>query len=535
MKNRIFTVILAFAILLLAGCSQKGSDGKSPSVTNLREVEPNNKNEEAQPVENGSAVKGYINEPMDQDRYYIHIPEDSSAILRAELSGLPDINIKIEILDQAEDVLLEADRNKEGEGEIITNFGLSSGDYYIRVRELWLRSKEKKSNDSTFYVLKINLSPVTGDVEFEPNNRGVTATPLTAGLAMKGYLSPHNDEDWYKLELPKEGFNYMSISLSDLENVDTQISIYDPIEALILEKDAEAPGTGEFIPNLGIDPSKEFYYIVVKTPENRWHSNEDSQYTLRVDFLGAAGNMEIEPNDRLVRATHLTVNDTTKGFIETSKDEDWYELTNDDSTATTMRIEALGVKKVDLVLSVYNELEEKVLTVNDGGELEPEIMPNLCFQPKQSYYIKISNNIQKGNSDEFYSIIVSAQRYYNDEEFELNNSAETASMLVPNKSTDGYIHPGGDVDFYRLDLRTQEKVQLDLVLQGILKVNTNMTLYDGEMNELATGAARPAEETEKIGLAVEAGIYYVKVSGASDKECNYRDEYKLISKVRPIF
>ena len=530
---RILNGLLIILIFLLIGCSERQAGDEQVKATNLKEAEPNNSQSEAQPVADGTALRGFIDEPMDQDWYRITVPADTMVILKAQLTGVPELNLKMELFDQAGDELIEVDRNKEGEGEVFTNYGLLTGDYYLRIRELWLKNKTKKANDSTHYVLKIDLQPATEDLEFEPNNRGVEATPLVAGTEVAGFISPYHDEDWYKLPLPREARYYMAIHLSGVEGIDTKIGIYDPIEALILEKDSEPKGEPEIIPNLGVDTTNAFYYIVVKG--GQWQTNEDQTYRLRVDFIDAAGYVEIEPNDRMVRATPLVENDTLLGFLETAKDEDWYSWKNTDSAATVLRLEAHGVKKVDLVITVFNQDEEEVFKINDAGEMEPEFFPNLGLLPNKVYYFNIQNNIKKGNAEEFYSLVTQMSRYYNDEEFEANNTPEKASLILSNRPVAGYIHPGGDVDYYRLDLKGQPQNKLEIKLRGILKVNTNLVLYDNALNELATAAERPAEETERISLTVEDGIYYIKVFGQNATQCNYRDKYQLLATVRPIF
>lgn len=533
MRTRITFYFLLALVFVLSGCSQKTGDSSGIKVTNLKEVEPNNDRANAQSVKHGTAVKGFIGEPMDQDWYQITIPEDSSAILQAVLTGVTGLNLKMELFDSVGDEMTEVNKNKEGEGEIFTNWGLNPGDYYIRVRELWLKSKEKKANDSTFYVLKTDLAPVTPDVEFESNNRGVEATAIQAGQPMTGFISPYQDEDWFKLELPQEGHYYMAISLSSVEDVDTRLAVYDPIEALIMEKDSEGKGAPELIPNLGIDPELEFYYLVVKA--NKWQSNEETPYQLNVDFLEVEGHIEIEPNDRMVRATDLVVNDTIQGFIETGSDVDWYRVKNNDSTVSVLRLEAQSAKKVDLVITVLDQDEQELMQINDGEELEPEFLPTMGMLPRQVYFLKVENKLKNGNPNEFYSLVTELGRYYNDEEFEFNNSPETASALFPNRGVSGYIHPGGDIDFYRLDLTAQPKSLLEVKLRGILKVNTDLVLYNSEMEEIARAAERPAEETEKLTEKVDAGIYFLKVFGAGAAQSNYRDRYRLTTTVRSIF
>ncbi|MBN2091179.1 hypothetical protein JW964_16325, partial [candidate division KSB1 bacterium] len=359
----IFLIIIGFA------CS-KLDEGDSIKVTNQNEAEPNDSQEKALLLKQNAAVKGYIQVPQDQDWYQLAIPSDSVVILNALLTGVPDLNLKFEFFDQAGDRLIEVDKNKEGGEEILPNYGLKGGNYFIRVRELWLANTPKKSNDSIHYVLKINLSPAYESVEFEPNNRGIQATSMIDGVDMEGFISPYNDEDWYKFNLPTDSAGYLVISLTAVENVDIRIIVYDPIEAVILEKNSEARGMPEKIPNLGIDLTKEFYYVVVKG--GQWQTNEKTPYKLRIDIIDTDGMVEIEPNDRFVRATTLVEDDTIRGFIETEKDVDWFKIKNTDSVRSVIWFEAQGVPKVDLMISVYNQDEQELFKVNETGEMETE-------------------------------------------------------------------------------------------------------------------------------------------------------------------
>ncbi|MCK5738735.1 hypothetical protein KAH55_06120 [bacterium] len=533
MKFRAVIIFLISVFMIMSACSPRSDSSQPFKVTNLKESEPNDKAADALTVQDGSVVKGYIGLPQDQDWYHIHVPEDTSYILRAQLTGLPKMNLKMELFDAAKDELLDIDLNKQDAGEILSNYGLLPGDYYLRVRELWLKEKTKMANDSTFYVLKVTLQIPGNSLEFEPNNRGIIANPILPDVPVTGYLAPYGDEDWFKLDLPDTPNYYLEISVSGVENVNTKLGIYDPIEAEILSLDGAPKGQAEKIPNLGIDTTRAFYFLKVSAT-SKWATNTEQAYTLNVHFVSTPDRVEIEPNDRIVRATRLAGTDTVQGFIDTGKDVDWYQLTNTDTVAHVVRIENYGVRKVDLALQILDELEENQATIDDTGEMEAEIFPNLGIAPGVSYFIQVKNNASRGNTEEFYRLVTRSRRYYNDEEFEFNNMPEQASLLLPNRYVSGYIHPGGDVDFYRIEL-PHPRNKVDLVLRGILKVNTDLVLYDNEMTEIISANQRPAEETEKISIILKNGIYYLKVIGAEKNQCNYRDKYKLTATVRPIY
>ncbi|MCI0494936.1 hypothetical protein L0Z72_08000, partial [candidate division KSB1 bacterium] len=293
-------LILVITLIMLTACVAPKKDALAP---NMEEVESNDSKEQAQDVSHGTIVKGFINEKMDQDWYQITIPDDSSAILRAELTGINNINLKLELFDTDGGLLLEIDRHKEGAGEILTNYLLNPGSSYLRVRELWLKNQDKKFSDTLAYNLRVYLTKVTGGIEIEPNNKSIRANFLEPDSAISGYLSPYGDVDWYQLSLMNQKDRYLRISLSALENVDTKIKIYDPIEAIIDEANEGGKGVAEKIVNLGVDPLKEYYYIVVEG--GNWQTNEVNPYQLRARFIPIWKKMEFEPNDRLIKATEI--------------------------------------------------------------------------------------------------------------------------------------------------------------------------------------------------------------------------------------
>ena len=117
--------------------------------------------------------------------------------------------------------------------------------------------------------------------------------------------------------------------------------------------------------------------------------------------------------------------------------------------------------------------------------------------------------------------------FYGGEEFELNNEIETANPIELDKAIAGYIHPIGDIDFYRLEMPNRYSGELEIILGGIMKVNTDMILYDDSMTEIAKAAAKPTEGIERLKFNAFPGIYYIKVYDNDGKESNYRDKYEL--------
>ena len=523
MSNRSVSILLIILSIIIASCGK--SEQKIEATTIVTELEPNNAIEDAMSIRPDTVYQGYINEKMDQDWYRITLPEDSSAVLRAELSGINDINLKMELFEPDKDLLLDINRYKEGEGEIITNYTLRPGDTYLRVRELWLKSNEKKFNDTLSYDLKIHLSALDPGLELEPNNKAVEATPITANTAMHGYISPYNDVDWFRLPLVHDENSYLKLTLTGVEKVDTRISVYDPIEAVIRSTDKAGKNEAEEIINLGIDPEREFYYVVVGG--GKWQTDESVPYELKAEFIETENRMEFEPNGRIEKATALFEGDSICAFIESAKDVDWYRIMTEPSEKRVARLELKAVPEVDFKITLTNEWEEPVLVVDEKGEQGDEYITNIGVSEGDKYFIKVESIKNGYNIDQQYCLFLKLRSSFKSEEFELNNNPETANSIELTKTMEGYIHPSSDVDFYRFDSYGRSTSKLQIILSGIMKVNTNMTMYDESMHEIATAAAKGPEGVERISFEAAPGTYFIKVFDNDGKESNYRDKYRL--------
>jgi len=523
MKGQFDWKIAVVLVLLFLAC---GTKTEQPKFQLIAEQEPNDAAAQALVISSHVIAQGFIGAPKDQDWYKLTIPADSQAIVRAELSGVPGINLKMELFDANNDKLIEVDKEKEGFGETISNYGLTPGDYFLRVRELWMDSKERKFNDTTAYQLRIQLMPARPEFEFEPNNRAIKANMLKADQPVSGYISPYQDVDWYKIVLPPDQNRFLSLQLTGVDNVDLEMAIYDPIEAELMVRNANGKGEGETIFNLGVQPELEYYSIAIKA--GKWQCNEDSSYHLTASFMEFTGKMEQEPNDRPVRATRISSGDTLHAYIDSVGDVDWYQMQNYTLFPQVARIIALGVPKIDLKMTVFDETEQAIWTVNEGGELENEIISNIGLPANSNYLLKVENLSKSGNIDQAYKLMASINPLQEGDEYEPNNDGATATQIQANSRVKGFIHPSGDVDFYRLDLSNKSQARVRLTLKGIIKVNTDLVVYDEFKQIVAEANSRPSEATEYVAVTLVRGVYLIKVYDDDGKQSNYRDPYELI-------
>jgi hypothetical protein len=202
---------LAIVPLLLVG----GGAGAFVYVTRLApdtavresEVEPNNSPAEANPIASGRPIRGQIGkriggEQSDRDFFRFRVDGGEPQVLRAEVTGLPNMELMLEVFDGTGKKIVEADNGGVGDGEIVPNLRLKPGEHYIAVREVWTAGRPATENVSDWYTLTATWKAIEPNHETEPDDVASAALPLTVGETMYGTLGRLDDLDYYYLRGP---------------------------------------------------------------------------------------------------------------------------------------------------------------------------------------------------------------------------------------------------------------------------------------------------------------------------------------------
>ncbi|HEX9102490.1 MAG TPA: hypothetical protein VF997_09810, partial [Polyangia bacterium] len=166
------------------------------------EVEPNNTPATANAIASGRPIKGQIGkriglEESDRDFFRFRVDGGAPMVLRAELSGLPNMELMLEVFDGTGRKIAEADNGGVGDGEIIPNLRLQPGEHYIAVREVWTAGRPATENVSDWYSLTATWTPLAPGHESEPDDVPSAALPVTVGETMRGTLGRLDDVDYY--------------------------------------------------------------------------------------------------------------------------------------------------------------------------------------------------------------------------------------------------------------------------------------------------------------------------------------------------
>jgi hypothetical protein len=184
------------------------------------EFEPNNQRVDATPFELDS-IQGTIAPAGDVDWYKITVATDAKYLLRAELSGVPAMDLTLTLKDALGNDLLLVDNAGKEQPEVLTGYGVTKGDYYLVVAE----KTGKKSDGRDPYTLSKRLIPWQAGLEWEPNDSTGTAQALKVGDSVDGYFAPKGDVDWYEFNVYQKGV--IELDLTGVINVAPTVTLLD--------------------------------------------------------------------------------------------------------------------------------------------------------------------------------------------------------------------------------------------------------------------------------------------------------------------
>ncbi|MDY6970397.1 MAG: hypothetical protein SVR08_17345 [Spirochaetota bacterium] len=291
----------------------------------------------------------------EEDWYFLEIDleAESPLLLDIELSGTPNINSKLCLLNSNLQTLGYSDSNEIGSGELLKEIGITlSGTYYIIV------TSNYESNNDIPYRLLVTSRFYDYTSEIEPNN-----SPDESNIIIEsdttGRIYPDGDRDYYRQNITDKA-ELFKIEVIPPENLDIKIELIGIDNNKLLEVNNYGKGEKEIIPNAHI--SNDFFIVV---SAGRGEQNIDFTYNLSVSSIPFQDNFEVEPNDSKELATIINVK-TINGFISKKGDIDYYYL--EYNKRVNKRFTIKGIKDSELKISITDSLGYIIKSKNIRGE-----------------------------------------------------------------------------------------------------------------------------------------------------------------------
>ena len=548
-ENKYYRKIILF-ILLSVIIISKYPLFFSCSGKTVPEIENNDTREKAGKIELNKEIKGTISTLKDTDFFLFDLRNKKNDIYSIRVKELKNIENSSMILTlynqdgvykQVNDFRVY-DYNKDkfdtsGEYESFENINLGGERYWLRVSMEFPYKKKIKEFKKAVYYLKIILSSFINNFEKEPNDKNVDADTLTIGEEKKGLFNPgwniYNnrryksvgegkfiEEDWYLLNLEIDKPSIIGLKITPVPDVDAVLEIWDEFAGVKIKSiDNYSRDESEEYINFGVERSKKLY-IVVKSKFMQY--NKRVPYKLTTFLNDYDNRTEFEPNDIISQSSLIHFNSSILGTISPRGDYDWYSFTVPPNSDDQVKIILKPVRNIDTVIELRDRIGEKIISIDNMGKEESEILSNINLEPG-NYHIIIRGKKKEQNSKDTYTMILQSSSIENCE-IEMNNTMEEATEVHINKDMEGFISPKGDIDYYTFTLRNTRDINISLI--PVPNIDFIMTLIN-ENRKKRVIDSNGSGAGENLNTMLEPGNYYVEIKEKTGNKFNYANRYML--------
>lgn len=452
--------------------------------------EPNSEIGDATDVEFGQMVSADISPARDVDFYKIYA--DSSGILELELEAVPeDMRARIDIYGKNGNWITRKDATNPGDLLTFERDVAGPGVYYVAILDL------EGMAHSGAYSIKFGFEP-TPDTN-EPNDVIGDSTWIWSGQIINGYISPSGDVDFYEFYADHSGILRLEF-LEVPEDMRTRVDIYDKNGNWITRKDASNSGDSMIFEKDIAGPGD--YYMAVLDLEGKAHS---AGYSFEFEFEEALDLNE--SNDVIGDATHIEFDQILENYISPAGDVDFYKFCVDHSgilRADLFEVPEDMRARIDIYGKNFNWITRKDAT-NPGDSLTFE----KGLSGPGCYYAAVSD-LQKEAHSAGYSI-----EFAFDEAPDTNEPNDVigdAADTELGESVEGYICPGGDVDFYKIYVSSPGILQMGLE-EVPEDMRARIDLYGKNFNWIARKDASNPGDSVTFERGVQGPeVYYVAIS-----------------------
>jgi hypothetical protein len=171
------------------------------------EKEPNDMAAMATLLPRDKPVSGHVGDPRpsgEPDFDYYRIPAGGSGLraVTAKITGIPDVDLVLELYDSTGKLVARADHARDGEGESLGPAAIGPGEAFVRARPVWAAGGTPAAGSSTPYELTVDWGRPRPDWELEPNDAPARANRIEKESAVSGFLAAADDQDWFVVKVP---------------------------------------------------------------------------------------------------------------------------------------------------------------------------------------------------------------------------------------------------------------------------------------------------------------------------------------------
>ena len=328
-----------------------------PKVTNaaLSEVEPNDSNTTATPIDAGKWYDGYMKGGYrDYDYFKITTPSDGNLVIHFNNDGVEDERPDLYIRDSKGNVY----ESVEGRGDLVgdekINVSLPKGDYYFEVYDSFF-------SDSYQYRIKAEFTE-GNYFEKEFNDSLIHATKMNLNKEYSGRISGYDDKDYYKVTLNNPGKLNVCFNNDQADDESPEIRVLDGKKNEFTKFKGRSDLVGAECEKVGVGTGD--YYIEIDD-----RTSDHYSYTLSTEFQ-ATEYYEREFNNNLTTSTPIQLNKTYHGEVNDSYEKDYFSFTLPFSGKVKLKVNFNSGDNTDLAVNLLDGKGNEYLDfTSDGNSL----------------------------------------------------------------------------------------------------------------------------------------------------------------------
>lgn len=293
--------------------------------------------DEAQDVDLGEEISGYLCPLDDADYYAFTLSSDQSmvqidVVLEAIATAINPVYI---IYDSDGSAKAQSDQTESAStiAPLSIIHQLDPGDYVLQVHD------QGRDATDNYHPYLLTITGLSDNDDNEPNDDAENAKSLSGDT--EGYLSYRGDEDWYSITASAN--EILKVSLSVSEGIAPAYTIVDESGNEVVSRTNEA---SELEFQEPLSAAGTYYLIVHQREEDELEFDPEQAYELTIEQVSDPDTNE--PNDNAGEATVLSASVTCSsewntmtatGYIASSGDSDWYRIGLADSVNAVVDVE----------------------------------------------------------------------------------------------------------------------------------------------------------------------------------------------------
>ena len=405
--------------------------------------------------------------------------------------------------------------------------GLNSGGYQICVSSPY----SSAYSDATYFL---TLLTPDGEWERERNDDAAYCTIMELedlGTAVRrGNLMTITDKDWYRLDVPEDGYIRLDFQHPDLNDKDHSywgVALYGSDKTTLMASRTYYGTSGGEEPWDEIGVQAGSYYVCISDPSYNYgnYYNRDA-YSFAVDYV-ASDSHENEWNGTLATAREIRTDQAYWGNSMTTGDQDYYTFTLDEPAGVYVHFlqpeNTNGQWQVDLL----NNKGTSIKSWTYQGWEEANFNEMGVGLPAGQYYVQVQRSGGSSSwSAKSYALQVNRSLAFFEQE--VNDTRANATPMDLDTPMSGTLMTVADVDYYKFTLLEPTAVRLNLEhpadMTNASQQMWRVTLYNGT-EEISYDSnswyGDPDKDSDARWIGLDAGTYLVSVRDPANNYGNY--------------